>query len=139
MPSRDGTHERSHRAFSGTPSPEPQDNQGNRDLLGACYLDAGRDSEALELLNRYPEQLTAMWGYTAALVQFRLHGDTKEAKTELKRARGYNAHVPDYLTGRKRMPRNTPDGYSIGSEDEAVLTRTSTANAGRKHPERWPG
>lgn len=75
-----------------------------------------------------------MWGYTAALVQFRLHGDTKEAKTELKRARGYNAHVPDYLTGRKRMPRNTPDGYSIGSEDEAVLYTDLYGECWKKTP-----
>jgi tetratricopeptide (TPR) repeat protein len=99
----------------------PNDNQGNRDLLAACYLEAGRDSEAWDLLNRYPEGITASWAYTAALVQFRLHGASKEARKALKHAIDQNPHVREYLSGRKRMPRETPGHYSIGSVDEAVI------------------
>ena len=33
----------------------PNDNQGNRDVLAACYLSASRNSDALDLLNKYPE------------------------------------------------------------------------------------
>ena len=111
----------------------PNDNQGNRDLLGACYLETGQDAEALSLLNRYPERITASWGYTAALVQFRLHGDSQKAKTELNRAREHNPHVP-YLTGRKRMPRNTPGGYTLGGEDEAVLYTNLYGECWKKTP-----
>jgi tetratricopeptide (TPR) repeat protein len=58
----------------------PNDNQGNRDVLAACYLLAGRNSEALELLNKYPEGIAANWNYTHALVRFRLHGIRKEGQ-----------------------------------------------------------
>jgi hypothetical protein len=29
--------------------------------------------------------------------------------------------VPDYLLGRKKMPRDIPDYYGFGDENEAVL------------------
>jgi tetratricopeptide (TPR) repeat protein len=99
----------------------PNDNQGNRDLLAACYLEAGRDSDAWDLLNRYPEGITASWTYTAALVQFRMHGDSKNARKALKHAISQNPRVQGYLCGRKRMPREIPNQYSIGSDDEAVI------------------
>lgn len=99
----------------------PNDNQGNRDLLTACYLEVDRDADAWELLNRYPEGITASWAYTAALVQFRLHGKSKDAKRALEHALAANPHVPKYLSGQKRMPRQIPGGYSLGSVDEAVV------------------
>ena len=99
----------------------PNDNQGNRDLLTPCYLEAGRDSDALDLLNRYPEGITANWTYTMALVQFRLHGDTAEPKAHLRKALESNPYVPDFLCGKERMPRQIPGHYGLGSIDEAVI------------------
>jgi tetratricopeptide (TPR) repeat protein len=99
----------------------PNDNQGNRDVLAACYLLASRNSEALELLNNYPEGITANWNYTHALVKFRLHGISKEASEALQVAVANNPHVPKYLRGLKRMPRDTPSHYGIGSIEEAVI------------------
>jgi tetratricopeptide (TPR) repeat protein len=99
----------------------PNDNQGNRDLLAAAFLAVGADSEALELLNRYAEDITANLNYTNALVQFRLHGKSSVAEDTLKVALAKNPHVPAYLRGLKRMPRNRPSHYGIGSIEEAVL------------------
>ena len=99
----------------------PDDNQGNRDLLGVCYLEANRDADAWDLLNRYPEVITARWTYTAALVQFRMHGDSTDANNALQNAIKENPHVPKYLCGMKRMPRSTPPQYTLGSVDEAIV------------------
>jgi len=99
----------------------PNDNQGNRDVLAACYLLASRNSEALELLNKYPEGITANWNYTHALVRFRLHGICKEANEALQVAVANNPHVPKYLRGLKRMPRDKPGHYGIGSIEEAIV------------------
>jgi len=30
-------------------------------------------------------------------------------------------HVPSYLLGRKKMPRNLPDHYGSGDDNEAVI------------------
>ena len=99
----------------------PNDNQGNRDLLAACYLETGRDSDAWDLLNRYPEGITSWWLYTTALVHFRLHGASKEANEALEQAINQNHHVRKYLCGLKRMPHEIPSQYALGSVDEAVI------------------
>ena len=98
----------------------PNDNQGNRDRLAACYLEAGRDADALELLNRYPEGITASWTYTAALAQFRLHGSSEDAKQALHHAKDQNPYVSKYLCGLKRMPRQMPSHFALGSVEEAA-------------------
>jgi len=90
-------------------------------VLAACYLLANRNFEALELLNKYPEGITANWNYTHALVRFRLLGISKEANEALQVAVANNPHVPKYLRGLKRMPRNKPSHYGIGSIEEAVV------------------
>jgi tetratricopeptide (TPR) repeat protein len=99
----------------------PNDNQGNRDVLAACYLSASRNSDALELLNKHPEGITANWNYTHALVQFRLQGISKEANEALQVGVANNPHVPKYLRGLKRMPRDKPNHYGIGSIEEAIV------------------
>ena len=113
----------------------PNDNQGNRDLLTPCYLEAGRDTDALELLNRYGEGFTASWTYTMALVQFRLHGDTAQAKGHLRKALESNPRVPEFLCGKKRMPRQMPGHYSLGSRDEAVIYVGLTGKCWKHTPE----
>jgi tetratricopeptide (TPR) repeat protein len=113
----------------------PNDNQGNRDLLAPCYMEAGRDTDALDLLNRYPEGITASWTYTMALVQFRLHGDTAQPQTHLREALDSNPHVPNFLCGKKRMPRQIPGHYSLGSRDEAVIYVDLFSKSWKQTPE----
>jgi tetratricopeptide (TPR) repeat protein len=99
----------------------PNDNQGNRDMLAVCFLNARRDTEAQELLNRYPEGITALWMYTAALVAFRLSGASADAAQKLRDAAKRNPYVPAYLLGRKRLPRQLPPTYTLGGPDEAAI------------------
>ena len=98
----------------------PNDNQGNRYELLACLMDVERDDEVQELLAQYEDDAMADWLYSRTLVAFRRSGDSPEARRRLKEAVDQNRHVPDYLLGRKALPRSLPDYITWGGEDEAV-------------------
>ena len=99
----------------------PGDNQGIRYVL-ASWLLAVRDAEALEqLLAQYPDEWTAHWGYTQALLAFRRHGAGRRADASLKRALQINPYVPLYLLGITAFPRELPAAYGMGDEQEAVV------------------
>jgi len=98
----------------------PGDNQGVRYILAACLLELGRDTELEALLKQYKDDVAADWLYTWALLSFRRRGDSREARKRLQEARQWNAHVPDYLLGRKRLPRQLPDYITFGGETEAI-------------------
>ncbi|WP_238134291.1 SEC-C metal-binding domain-containing protein [Calderihabitans maritimus] len=99
----------------------PNDNQGVRYLLSTCLLEAGRYEELEELFRRYEEDIGVDWLYNLALYQFIKKGkNSPEAAAALKRAIKANRHVPAYLMGIKELPRELPDYFTLGSEDEAV-------------------
>jgi tetratricopeptide (TPR) repeat protein len=98
----------------------PNDNQGLRYTLAAWLLNLDRDEELAGLLEQYDEP-TAMWAYTQALLSFRQHGDTPEARRRLERARKANPHVPAFLLGREPLPPERPGGYSPGQPSEAII------------------
>lgn len=106
----------------------PNDNQGVRDLLATCYLEADRREELQLLLDQYEDSATAMWAYTRVLLEFRRGGDSAAARKQLASALETNPHVPDYLLGRKRMPRHLPDYVGFGDENEAVVYVAESAN-----------
>jgi tetratricopeptide (TPR) repeat protein len=95
----------------------PGDNQGVRYTL-AGFLD--RDDDLDRLLQQYPDETSAAWAYTKALLAFRRHGDTPEARQLLKDAKKTNRHVPSYLLGEKFPPTEPPGYYSPGDESEAL-------------------
>ncbi|MGZ6275093.1 MAG: hypothetical protein ACXWMI_03155 [Syntrophales bacterium] len=99
----------------------PNDNQGIRDLLMPCLIEFGRDVDAEKLFKRYRGDGMAVWMYSRALLDFRKYGDSAVSTKSLKKALDENRHVPDYLLGRKKMPRDLPDRYGFGDENEAVL------------------
>ncbi|MGO8948018.1 MAG: hypothetical protein ACLQUY_10220 [Ktedonobacterales bacterium] len=99
----------------------PNDNQGIRYVL-ASWLLAVEDTEALErLLAQYPDEWSAHWGYTQALLAFRRHGAGRRADAALKRALQINPYVPLYLLGITPFPRELPAAYGMGDEQEAVV------------------
>ena len=77
----------------------PGDNQGVRYTLAGFLLFLDRDDDLEQLLRQYPDEGSAAWAYTKALLAFRQHGDTPEARRLLQEARKTNKHVPDYLLG----------------------------------------
>jgi tetratricopeptide (TPR) repeat protein len=103
----------------------PNDNQGVRDVLANCLLELGRDVELGKLLKDYKEDGSATWLYTWALWAYRQEGDGPGSRRRLKEALKQNKHVPDYLLGRKRIPRELPELIGFGDEDEAIAYAAS--------------
>ena len=98
----------------------PSDNQGVRYTLAGFFLFLDRDNDLTFLLRQYPDDGLATWAYTKALIAFRQHGDTTDARQLLKEAKKSNKHVPDYLLGQKYPPTERPGYYSPGDESEAL-------------------
>jgi tetratricopeptide (TPR) repeat protein len=98
----------------------PSDNQGVRYTLAGFLLFLDRDDELVGLLDRYPDEASAAWAYTKALLAFRRQGDTIEARRLLQAARKANRHVPDCLLGRKFPSAEPPGAYRLGDESEAL-------------------
>lgn len=99
----------------------PNDNQGVRDSLLPLLLATGRDADAGELLTQYADDITAAWKYGWALWTFRKEGDSPAARERKRQAIRANRHVPGYLAGTTPIPDILPDGYSLGSPEEAML------------------
>jgi len=98
----------------------PGDNQGVRYTLAGFLLFLDRDDELDQLLRQYPDEESAAWAYTRALLAFRRQGDTIEGRRLLKVARKSNKHVPAYLLGVKFPSDRQPRSYRPGDESEAV-------------------
>jgi tetratricopeptide (TPR) repeat protein len=98
----------------------PNDNQGVRYTLAGFLLFLDRDDDLARLLQEYPDEGTAAWAYTRALLLFRQQGDTVEARRLLKQAKKINKHVPAYLLGQKYPPTQQPGYYGLGDENEAL-------------------
>jgi tetratricopeptide (TPR) repeat protein len=98
----------------------PGDNSGARYTLAGYLLFLDRDDELEQLLHQYPDDASAAWAYTTALLAFRRQGDTIETRRLLKTARKSNKHVPAYLLGEKFPPAEPPAYYRLGSDAEAI-------------------
>jgi tetratricopeptide (TPR) repeat protein len=112
----------------------PNDNQGIRYRLASMLLDLERHDELDQLLKSYEEDGAAEWAYTRALLAFRREGDSEGARIALKAAMEVNEHVPAYLARVKPMPRQAPDYYTDGGEDEAICYTAQFLPAWRETP-----
>lgn len=99
----------------------PNDNQGVRDLLAGRLAELGRDEALSELLAQYPDDDSATFAWTRALLAFRREGDKEASRRRLAEAIDANSHVPAFLLGDKKLPKSPPAFYSIGGKDEAVI------------------
>jgi tetratricopeptide (TPR) repeat protein len=111
----------------------PNDNQGVRDWLAGCYLARKRYDDAAALFERYPDDRLAAPAWARVLHAY-VTGSEKRASEMLTQARERNAHVEEYLTGRKRRPRTRTGAYSPGDEAEAVYCADMLREAWKKHP-----
>ena len=98
----------------------PNDNQGVRDPLLGLYLETGDLNGAAMLLKEYKNDASACFSWARMLERF-LAGDRDGAKAALKKARTANPHMELFLTAQKPLPKEPPETYSTGSEEEAVL------------------
>lgn len=99
----------------------PNDNQAARYSLASALIMAGRDDDLWKLLKEYKETIGAFGLYTQALAAFRKSGKSAQVTKAFAKAVEGNKFVPDYLLGRKPLPKEEPDSYSIGSDEEAVI------------------
>lgn len=98
----------------------PNDNQGVRYFLANLLLETGDDVGLGKLLVQYKDDWSANWKYTQALLAFRTEGSSERAATLLKEAIQFNPHVPAYLLGHKKLPKQMPPYISPGQESEAM-------------------
>lgn len=98
----------------------PNDNQGVRYQLLACFMELHKDNDAEELIKKYKDDWSAEWHYSRALLAFRKSGDKATSRKKLTAAFEVNPYAPDYLLGRKKIPRRLPDYYTPGEVTEAV-------------------
>jgi tetratricopeptide (TPR) repeat protein len=118
-----------HRGFAGEAAAHfrdllklnPNDNQANREMLAACLIDLGRWDELAGLLDRFKQDGLCWAAYSRAILAFVRSGPDGEARRLLKKARDANPHVPEFLSGRRQLPRAVPPHYSPGDANEAVI------------------
>ncbi|MDQ0199053.1 SEC-C metal-binding domain-containing protein [Neobacillus ginsengisoli] len=98
----------------------PNDNQGARYSLFISYMEKGDLQNARHLLEKY-EEGTAQGLYNQVLLELYEKGFTTKAKKLLKEAKKQNKYVVAFLTEKKRLPKQMPDYYGWGDENEAVI------------------
>lgn len=109
------------------------DNLGMRYPLVSAYLESGRREDAARLIARFNEESTMLlWAH---VLERYLAGELTEAETVLAGARKENRYIEEFLTGRRRLPKEPPPYYSPGSVDEAVISLPIIGNAWEKYPE----
>mgnify|MGYP001814566171 CR=1 FL=1 len=112
----------------------PNDNQGIRNRLAPAYLVIDDDEAAGRLLDAYADDPTAAPAFNRALLAFRQSGDSKVSREQLDRAFEVNLHVPDLLLEWEDLPDEPPDGYTIGSFEEAAIYFLEAEEAWRETP-----
>lgn len=112
----------------------PNDNQGVRENLLACLLETKQTDEAEALLKQYKESGMAVWNYSRALLTFMKKGDSATARKHLANAIKANPFVPEYLLDDEPAPMS-PQGYSIGSVEEAAICSELLRNAWEVTPD----
>lgn len=98
----------------------PNDNQGVRHLYMTLLLELEDRQRMEKLLKQYPDDWSAYWKYGVALYEFRKKGRGGKADRLLAAAIAYNPHVPQFLLGKKKFPKQMAGYYSPGDQNEAV-------------------
>lgn len=98
----------------------PGDNQGLRYKLVGWLIVLDRVDQALKLIKEYREDSAAML-YAHALATFRKEGSTRKSKSRLRAAIEQNPFFPAYALGLRRLPKEIPPAYGMGSEEEGVV------------------
>jgi tetratricopeptide (TPR) repeat protein len=112
----------------------PNDNQGVRDPLLGAYLAVNDLKGAGRLLKKYKDDAMANFAWGRVLERF-LAGDLVGAGAALNKARQANRFVELYMTAQTPIPKEMPETYSPGSEEEAVLCMDGVGRAWAQHKE----
>lgn len=113
---------------------QPNDPQGNRYCLAACFLQMGRLDDLQRLLQKHREPDDAQWRYNWAALLFLREGATRAANDALRKAFAANPHVPNYLAMEQgELPESST--YSPASPEEAAGYAHLAGRAWRAAPE----
>jgi len=117
----------------------PNDNQGNRDMLSCLLLQINRWRDYEQLYQKYPDEFSTLWLYNRALFLYIRYGGIPRTIEALNQAIECNPHVLDILTGKKEPKLSESDYYTVGSFEEASFYFSLTCNIWVKHPKafRW--
>jgi tetratricopeptide (TPR) repeat protein len=112
-----GQHQEASKIYQEMLSLNPDDNQGVRYLLADTLL-ACDDVESLKkLIEKYPDDASAKWRYTQALLAFR--DKASNANDLALVAWAANSHVPAMLSGERRLVHSNSGYNRLGGDDEA--------------------
>lgn len=112
---------------------QPNDPQGNRYCLAACFLQMGRLDELQRLLQKHREPDDTQWRYNWAALLFLREGATRAANDALRKAFAANPHVPNYL-GLEKSEVPESNTYSPASPEEAAVYARLAGRAWRAAP-----
>jgi tetratricopeptide (TPR) repeat protein len=121
------------RHFEGLLELNPNDNQGVRDFLLGCYLSVKNLAGAQRLLQDYKDDASAVFAWGRTLERF-LSGDLPGATHALHQARRRNRYVEQYLTMQRPLPKERPETYCLGSDEEAVFCLAALSGAWADNP-----
>lgn len=113
---------------------DPSDPSRARFDFADALIDAGLDEEALELLDRFPEDADARVAYSRSLLAFRKGGAGDTAGAVLDKALTANGYVPAYLLGDRKPPKMAPLTVEPGSREEAVVIAVNGTRAWTTSP-----
>lgn len=102
---------------------DEQDPLYTRFGLQFLFLEMGQWAEAHDISRQFADE-DCQWLYNSALISFRQLGEQEEAQRLLAHALKSNAHVPDYLSGRLRLPAELPESIRPGHKSEAIQYAT---------------
>lgn len=99
----------------------PNDNQGVRYVLFDYLLTDNRLKEIPKLVKMFDDEGSAHWEFNLALYEFKKDGPAStKAKTHLVDADKSNEYVRQYMSGKLKLPSESPSSYSPGSKEEAI-------------------
>jgi tetratricopeptide (TPR) repeat protein len=108
----------------------PDDNQGVRDYLMVYLMELAEDTKFEKYEAMYENDFGAFAAFNRALYAFKTKGASAGANEKLKRALENNSFVPALVLSRKPIT-DLPDGYQLGSTEEAKIYASFARNVWR--------
>ena len=110
---------------------DPDDHVAARPLLLDLLLESGDDEQARGILSDEEDAPAAALSYGALLLALRGGREDEQCRGLLQRALTRNPHVPELLTGRRKLPRQPSRDRGVGSRAEAEVLARSQGPAWR--------
>lgn len=107
-------------AFEHALALDPEDHIGARYELLPLLMEGESFASADRLLEKYPDDASALFTYAAALSRFAREGDTESARMLLSNALGRNPHAARFLSQPDRIESILVDMQTFGSPEEGM-------------------